>query len=378
MLESMTKRNQTLFLVFLCAADVALQGVDIIAPGVIVLQRSGLEIMCRPSKDKDDIEKVTNIILLSNKVAPFTSSVSQIARAVTKNKNDTLLNLYWTDRRYQLTGKTGNPHTAYLRLAVSRAEVSCEDSARYRCQMEAIMADGSVKTYMKDTQISISATETLIYDSMKVYPRSHSTTPYGQYPLNTELTLSCAALVESESKDLTWCIYRGYSTKVEEYDAVKRTRVKMNKPCAYHLLSEIQYVLNRSNVFTWIICKFGPCKTLTDKSNVFSVFTYSQGYRNISDSEILLSTVLPSNIESSSNAAKVISVISIVLVLLLIFLVMTALWIYKFRISKGQKITLKNWRTHFRSKSIESVSESCQTEYTTTTTMAYEIDDGSQ
>ncbi|XP_061184413.1 uncharacterized protein LOC133192418 [Saccostrea echinata] len=369
----MTKRNQTLFLVFLCAADVALKGVDIIAPSVIVLQRGGLEIMCRPSKDKDEIEKVTNIILLSNKVAPFTSSVSQIARAVTKNKNDTMLNLYWTDRRYQLTGKTGNPTTAYLRLAVSRADVSCEDSARYRCQMEAMMADGSVKTYIKDTQISISATETLIYDSMKVYPRSHSTTPYGQYPLNTELTLSCAALVERESKDLTWCIYRGYSTKAQEYDAVKRTRVKMNKPCAYHLLSEIQYVLNRSNVFTWIICKFGPCNTLTDKSNVFSVFTYSQGYRNISDSDILLSTVLPSNIESSSNAAKVISVISIVLVLLLIFLVMAALWIYKFRISKGQKITLKNWRTYFRSKSIESVSESCQTEVTTTTTPVYDI-----
>lgn len=119
----------------------------------------------------------------------------------------------------------------------------------------------------------IAATETLIYDSMKVYPRGQSKTPYGQYPLNTELTLSCSALVESESKDLTWCIYTGYSTKGDEYDAVKRSRVKMNKPCSYHLISEIQYVLNRSNVFTWIICKFGPCNTLTDKSNVFSVFT---------------------------------------------------------------------------------------------------------
>lgn len=53
-------------------------------------------------------------------------------------------------------GKTGNPVIAYLKLAVSRSDVSCEDSARYRCQMEAIMADGSVKTYIKDTQISIS------------------------------------------------------------------------------------------------------------------------------------------------------------------------------------------------------------------------------
>lgn len=118
-----------------------------------------------------------------------------------------------------------------------------------------------------------SATETLIYDSMKVYPKSQSSTPYGQYPLNTELTLSCSALVESESRDLTWCIYTGYSTKAMEYDTVKRSRVRMNKPCAYHLLSEIQYVLSESNVFTWIICKFGTCDTSTDKSNVFSAFT---------------------------------------------------------------------------------------------------------
>lgn len=108
---------------------------------------------------------------------------------------------------------------------------------------------------------------------MKVYPKSQSSTPYGQYPLNTELTLSCSALVESESRDLTWCIYTGYSTKAMEYDTVKRSRVRMNKPCAYHLLSEIQYVLSESNVFTWIICKFGTCDTSTDKSNVFSAFT---------------------------------------------------------------------------------------------------------
>lgn len=128
------------------------------------------------------------------------------------------------------------------------------------------------QSYFKLSLI-FSATETLIYDSMKVYPKSQSSTPYGQYPLNTELTLSCSALVESESRDLTWCIYTGYSTKAMEYDTVKRSRVRMNKPCAYHLLSEIQYVLSESNVFTWIICKFGTCDTSTDKSNVFSAFT---------------------------------------------------------------------------------------------------------
>lgn len=75
------------------------------------------------------------------------------------------------------------------------------------------------QSYFKLSLI-FSATETLIYDSMKVYPKSQSSTPYGQYPLNTELTLSCSALVESESRDLTWCIYTGYSTKAMEYDTV--------------------------------------------------------------------------------------------------------------------------------------------------------------
>lgn len=130
-----------------------------------------------------------------------------------------------------------------------------------------------VRNVIFNLPIIFLATETLIYDSMKVYPQSQSSTPYGQYPLNTELTLSCSALVESESRDLTWCIYTGYSTKAMEYDTVKRSRMKMNKPCAYHLLSEIQYVLSESNVFTWIICKFGTCDTSTDKSNVFSAFT---------------------------------------------------------------------------------------------------------
>ena len=53
-------------------------------------------------------------------------------------------------------GKTGDPRLSFLKLVISRPDVSCEDSAQYRCQMETIMADGSVKTYIKDTQISIS------------------------------------------------------------------------------------------------------------------------------------------------------------------------------------------------------------------------------
>lgn len=79
-------------------------GVDILAPEVIVLQRSGLEITCRPSKDGGTIERVTSIVLLSNRAAPFTSSVSQIARAVNRNTNETMLTKYWTDKRYKLTG----------------------------------------------------------------------------------------------------------------------------------------------------------------------------------------------------------------------------------------------------------------------------------
>lgn len=62
----------------------------------------------------------------------------------------------WSSSPILHLGKTGNPLVSYLKLAISRTEVSCEDSAHYRCQMETIMADGSVKTYIKDTQISIS------------------------------------------------------------------------------------------------------------------------------------------------------------------------------------------------------------------------------
>lgn len=365
----MTKQNQTWIWVLLCAIDCAFCDVDILAPEVIVLQRSGLEITCRPSKDGETINRVTSIVLLSNRAAPFTSSVSQIARAVNRNTNETMLTKYWTDKRYKLTGKTGNPLVSYLKLTISRTEVSCEDSAHYRCQMETIMADGSVKTYIKDTQISISATETLIYDSMKVYPKSQSSTPYGQYPLNTELTLSCSALVESESRDLTWCIYTGYSTKAMEYDTVKRSRVRMNKPCAYHLLSEIQYVLSESNVFTWIICKFGTCDTSTDKSNVFSAFTYSEGYKNISNIEVLLTTSVPVDKASSASSAEVISIISIIMVFLLVSFVLAALWLYKRKTSdSNKKITLHNLRNYFRSRSIDSVSESCQTDISTTIT----------
>nr|XP_022321957.1 uncharacterized protein LOC111123716 isoform X1 [Crassostrea virginica] len=361
----MTKQNQSPILVLLYAIDLALCGVDIIAPEVIVLQRSGLEITCRPSASEDVIQRVTSLILLSNKVAPFTSSVSQIARAVNKNSNETMLTTYWTDKRYRMTGKTGDPRLSFLKLVISRPDVSCEDSAHYRCQMETIMADGSVKTFIKDTQISISATETLIYDSMKVFPKSQSSTPYGQYPLNTELTLSCSALVESESKDLTWCIYTGYSTKATEYDAVKRSRVRMNKPCAYHLVSEIQYMLSDSNVFTWIICKFGTCDISTDKSNVFSVFTYSENHKNISNIEVLLPADTPSDNASSTNSAEVVSVISIVMVLLMVTCVLAALWVYKNR-TADNNISLNNCRDYFRSKSVESVSESCQTDMSTT------------
>uniref|UniRef100_K1QAJ1 Uncharacterized protein n=1 Tax=Magallana gigas TaxID=29159 RepID=K1QAJ1_MAGGI len=240
-----------------------------------------------------------------------------------------------------MKGKTGNPLVSYLKLTISRTEVSCEDSAHYRCQMETIMADGSVKTYIKDTQISISATETLIYDSMKVYPKSQSSTPYGQYPLNTELTLSCSALVESESRDLTWCIYTGYSTKAMEYDTVKRSRVRMNKPCAYHLLSEIQYVLSEN----------------------------SEGYKNISNIEVLLTTSVPVDKASSASSAEVISIISIIMVFLLVSFVLAALWLYKRKTSdNNKKITLHNLRNYFRSRSIDSVSESCQTDISTTIT----------
>ena len=63
-------------------------------------------------------------------------------------------------------GKTGDPRLSFLKLVISRPDVSCEDSAHYRCQMETIMADGSVKTYIKDMQISISGKTDLLVVSI--------------------------------------------------------------------------------------------------------------------------------------------------------------------------------------------------------------------